>query len=356
MTIRVVHWGVGATGKLGLRGVIGHPELELVGLGVARPENVGRDAGDCCDQPDTGVVATSSTDDLLALKPDCLSYFGAGSNDLEAGLAIVEPFLEAGVNVVTTSLSPLIFPHALDPAIRDRVEGACRRGGSTLFATGIEPGFASDLLPFNLMTIVEELDVMHIQEIADYSNYPVEYVQREVFGFGKPMDHEPLLFQGDRIAKTWKGVVTGMAKDLGIALDDVTVDVGKAPAHQDLTTAFGAVEKGTVGAIRFALNGVAGGRTVIIMEHINYLHDDIAPEWGRGGAGKGTVYRVKITGQPDLVCELVLSSVGGRLATAMRAINAIPLMKDARTGILEPLEVPARPSGRVRGVATAGKR
>jgi hypothetical protein len=317
---------------------------------VARPENVGRDAGDCCDQPKTGIVATGSIDDLLALKPDCLSYFGAGSADLEAGLANVERFLEAGVDVVTTSLAPLIFPHALDPAIRERIDGACRRGGTSLFATGIEPGFASDLLPFNLMTIVEELDVMHIQEIADYSNYPVEYVQREVFGFGKPMDHEPLLFQGDRIAKTWKGVVTGMAKDLNIKLDDVTVDVGKAPAHQDLTTAFGAVEKGTVGAIRFALNGVVAGRTVIIMEHINYLHDDIAPEWGRGGAGKGTVYRVKITGEPDLVCELVLSSVGGRLATAMRAINAIPLMKGARPGILEPLEVPARPSGRVRGL------
>jgi hypothetical protein len=46
--------------------------------------------------------------------------------------------------------------------------------------------------------------------------------------------------------------------------------------------------------------------------------------------------------------------VGGRLATAMRAINAIPLVMAARPGILEPLEVPARPSGRVRGLARAG--
>jgi hypothetical protein len=350
MAIRVAHWGVGQTGKLALRGILGHADLELVGLGVARPENVGRDAGDLCDRPTTGVVSTSRVDDLLALKPDCFSYFGAGVTDLEAGLSVVERFLEAGVNVVTTSLSPLIFPHALDPVLRERLEGACRRGGSTIFSTGIEPGFASDLLPYNLLTLVDELDVLHIQEIADYSHYGVEYVQRQVFGFGQPLGFEPLLFTGDRLMQTWKGVVTGMAHDIGLTLDDVVQETEQAPAHIDLDTAFGPVQAGTVGAVRFALKGMAGGRAVIVMEHINYLHDAIAPEWGRGGAGKGTVYRVLVKGRPNLNCELVLDSEGGRIATAMRAINAIPIVLEARSGILEPLEVPARPSGNIRGL------
>jgi len=42
MAIRVVHWGTGQTGRLALQGVIGHPDLELVGVVVQRPENVGR--------------------------------------------------------------------------------------------------------------------------------------------------------------------------------------------------------------------------------------------------------------------------------------------------------------------------
>lgn len=353
MTIRVAHWGVGYTGKVALQGILGHADLELVGLGVARPENVGRDAGDLCDRPRTGILATSRVEDLLALKPDCLSFFGVGAADLEAGLAIVERFLAAGVSVVTTSLSPLIFPHALDPVLRERVEGACRRGGSTIFSTGIEPGFASDLLPYNLMTLVDELDVLHIQEIADVGHYGVEYVQREVFGFGKPLGFEPLLFAGGRLLRTWKGVVTGMARDLGIVLDEVVAESEQAPAHIDLDTAFGRVEAGTVGALRFALKGMAAGRAVVILEHIDYLHDDIAPEWGRGGAGKGTVYRTLIKGRPNLNCELVLDSEGGRIATAMRAINAIPFVLEAREGILEPLEVPPRPSGHVRGLAVS---
>ena len=40
--VRVVHWGTGNTGTMGLKGILGHPDLEFVGCFVARPEP-GRD-------------------------------------------------------------------------------------------------------------------------------------------------------------------------------------------------------------------------------------------------------------------------------------------------------------------------
>ena len=46
MSLRVVHWGTGNTGRLALRGVLQHPDLELVGLYVHNPDKVGRDAGE----------------------------------------------------------------------------------------------------------------------------------------------------------------------------------------------------------------------------------------------------------------------------------------------------------------------
>jgi len=45
----------------------------------------------------TGVVATSSVEEILALKPDCLSYFGAA--DAMAGVETVARFLEAAPSV-----------------------------------------------------------------------------------------------------------------------------------------------------------------------------------------------------------------------------------------------------------------
>jgi hypothetical protein len=127
MGIRVVHWGVGQTGRLALQGVIGHPDLDLVGVCVQRPENAGRDAGDLCDRPKTGIIATRSIEEALALKPDCVSYFGSGMADAEGGVETVARFLEAGVNVVTTSLASLIHPEHAPAPLRERVEGPAGR-------------------------------------------------------------------------------------------------------------------------------------------------------------------------------------------------------------------------------------
>ena len=68
MAVRVVHWGTGPTGIEALRGILDHPELELVGLYVARPERAGRDAGSFVGKPDTGIVATKlfETSQLLS--------------------------------------------------------------------------------------------------------------------------------------------------------------------------------------------------------------------------------------------------------------------------------------------------
>jgi 4-hydroxy-tetrahydrodipicolinate reductase len=62
------------------------------------------------------------------------------------------------------------------------------------------------------------------------------------------------------------------------------------------------------------------------------------------------VYRIEIDGRPQLRCEIDLDVVpeigmdSGLVATAMRAINAIPWIVDARPGVLNPMEVPVRPT------------
>ena len=46
MTYRVLHCGTGNAGALALRGVIAHPDLELVGVLAYSPDKIGRDAGE----------------------------------------------------------------------------------------------------------------------------------------------------------------------------------------------------------------------------------------------------------------------------------------------------------------------
>jgi hypothetical protein len=353
MGIRVVHWGVGQTGRLALQGVIGHPDLDLVGVCVQRPENAGRDAGDLCDRPKTGIIATRSIEEALALKPDCVSYFGSGMADAEGGVETVARFLEAGVNVVTTSLASLIHPEHAPAPLRERVEAACRKGGSSFFATGIEPGYASDILPLVLLSATDRIDEVRVIEIANYARYGVEYSQREVFGFGKPMDHTPILFQGQHLAATWAPVVKHLAHELGVELDEIRQWHEFGATSRDLDTAFGKVEAGTIGAVRFAVEGMYGGRVITALEHVNFLSEEMPEHWPRAALGKDTVYRIEITGRPSHRCEIALDYVDGEehglIATAMRAINGIPATVAAKPGLLGADDVPAVCGGHVRG-------
>ena len=72
--VRVVQWATGNIGTKSLRAVIEHPRLELVGLFVYSDDKVGRDAGELCGLPATGVAATRDIDDIVALEPDCVLY------------------------------------------------------------------------------------------------------------------------------------------------------------------------------------------------------------------------------------------------------------------------------------------
>ena len=55
---RVILWGPGQVGVGALRAVIAHPGLDLVGVVVHSDAKHGKDAGDLCGMPATGVIAT----------------------------------------------------------------------------------------------------------------------------------------------------------------------------------------------------------------------------------------------------------------------------------------------------------
>src|SRR5581483_8593179 len=54
---RVIQWAPGLVGKMSLKGILTHPDLELAGLWVHSPGKAGLDAGEFCGLPATGVVS-----------------------------------------------------------------------------------------------------------------------------------------------------------------------------------------------------------------------------------------------------------------------------------------------------------
>ena len=138
MTYRVVQWATGNIGTRALREVIRHPDLTLVGVVVYDDAKNGIDAGELCDEPATGVLATTDRASITALRPDCVLYMPRAL-DVEEVVAL----LEAGVNVVTTRGEFFDRGAPLPDDVRARVLGACARGNTSVYSTGRPAAAAS---------------------------------------------------------------------------------------------------------------------------------------------------------------------------------------------------------------------
>ena len=151
---------------------------------------------------------------------------------------------------------------------------------------------------------------MRTQEIFLYDEYPVAFVMFEVFGFGKPMEHQAIMAMPGVQSGTWGPPVRMIADRLGVELDEIRETYEKVDTPRTLEVAAGTIEAGTVGAVRFETIGVVHGRDAIIIEHINRMASDLAPEWPT--ASRDGTYRIEIEGNPDLTCELTVGTARDR--------------------------------------------
>jgi hypothetical protein len=341
--LKVVVWSTGWVGKLAIRAIARRPDLELTGVWVHSADKVGTDAGTLAGIDPLGVLATGDADALLATRPDCVCYAASGPERDAAAIPDYVRMLEAGVNVVTVSSAGLVHPAAFDRSALAKLQDSARRGGASIYASGIEPGFAGDQLVLTLLTMSSEVRSVRTQELFSYSDYPVTFMMFDVFGFGKPLDHTPLMSLGGAQLGTWGPPVRMVADALGVELDEIRETYERELTPRRLEVAAGVIEAGTVGAIRMETIGVVDGREAIVIEHVNRMAPDVAPHWPT--ADRDGTYRIVIDGTPSMQCELTLGSPEtfseeGLVATTMRIVNAIPAVVAAAPGAVSSLDLP----------------
>lgn len=348
MTLKVVAWSTGTVGRHAIAGIDARPELELVGVWVSNPDKVGKDAGELAGLGrELGVAATGDRDALLALRPDCIVHTAMTDDRVFEAIDDLVAFLEAGVDVVSSGPVVLQYPFGILPDdLVARIHDAGVRGGASLHVNGIDPGFANDVLPLAVTSLSQRIDEVRCSEIADYSTYYQPVVMRDLFGFGRPLEETPLLFQPGILSMAWGSVVRQVAAALGVSLDEPLVErVERVPADRDIDTASVRIEKGTQGAVRFEVVGQVDGEPRVVLEHVTRTSPEQMPEWPQPPDGDGC-YRVQVTGEPHMVVDLVHRgehgdhNVSGMITTAMRLVNAVEAVVAAPPGLVSAADLP----------------
>ncbi len=337
--IRVVQWTTGNVGQRAAMAVLANPDLELVGCYAWSADKEGLDVGDLIGTDPIGIAATNDIDALLALRPDCVAYTPKFPRVDE-----LVQILESGVNVVATA--GFITGHSLGAAERQRIEAACRRGASSIFGSGANPGF------LNLLGLVSALpcdrvDCISVTESVDSTGY--DSPETEIpCGFGRPLDDPELPAMARAGTAVFEDAVWMMAEALGVAIDEVGFEAEFARTTADLDLGSWSIDADCVAGIATNWQGRRNGTTVLELKTVWRKGQTLDPDWPVEHA-----YLVEVKGQPCVNTRLqflpgedfVASSfkefmVLGMIATAMPAINAIPAVVAAPPGIVTYADLP----------------
>lgn len=343
--IRVGVWSTGGVGSKAVQAVTRRPDMELVGVWVHTPGKVGRDAGELCGGNPIGLMATSDPDALISLRPDCVVYAASGPARDAAAVPDYERLLVAGINVVSTTSTRLVFPPAYDPDARDRLAEAAVKGRASLYASGIFPGFASDQLALVASTQSSTIRTIRATEISLNDHYPVAAAMVDGLGFGRPLDFQPQIMRPGFISTAWRASIALIAAGLEIDIDRIEGRVDRVLTDREIKAAFGTIAAGTVGAVRTVATGIGDGREAIVIEHVIRMARHVAPDWP--SSDHDATYLVSIGGEPNIDIRLTLGDPEGHeagssamKATAMRVVNAVPYVVEAPPGLLSSLDLP----------------
>jgi 4-hydroxy-tetrahydrodipicolinate reductase len=166
----------------------------------------------------------------------------------------------------------------------------------------------------------------------------------DIMGFGGSMDEVPMLLQPGVLTTAWGGVVHLIAAGLGVELDEVVEWYERVPAPRDFAIDSGPIPSGSVAGLHFEVRGMKDGKAVVVLEHVTRLLDELAPEWPQPHGAGG--YRVVVKGEPNYQLDMHMlgtdgdHNTAGLKATAMRLVNAVPAVVEAKPGLLSVLDLP----------------
>lgn len=341
-SLRVIQWTTGNVAREAVKAVLARPDLALVGAYTYASSKVGVDVGTLCGlEAEVGIRATNDIGALLKLEPDCVVY-----TPLHFQVQEVERILRAGTNVVTSAEFVTGLNRTADE--RQALQTAAEAGGSTLFGSGMNPGFAQ-LATAIASGVCTNVRYASMTESVDVSQF-VGDANFAGVGWGRPKNDPDHADDVRRAVSVFSEAVDVLARLLRIELDDITCHVDFAYATEDIVTDGVSIRSGHVGGMDVRWAGHAAGREVLGVNQRWVATPSLEPSWSVEHG-----YLLEIVGDPSVhvrfnlmptdadLADLTLArmrGIGLRI-TAAPLVNAIPAVCASAAGIATYADLPA---------------
>jgi hypothetical protein len=298
MTYRVVQWGTGAIGCHTLRQVITNPEFELAGVFVYSEDKDGVDAGELVGLPSTGVKATRSRDEILAVDADVVVHTPRGHGTMDRHDEDVIALLGSGKNIVSTV--GYTSPRLHGEEYAGKLEAAGIAGGATLCGTGIDPEFVLSRIPASMTALCTDVSHIYISEIADLAVGSSFETLSKIAGIGQdPLTYTPDMEGAQYFLWYMPEVADRLARNLGVEPDKAEDEFEILFATRDFEIPGIAIKEGSIVGARYQRRTYWQGEEFIHLDWYLTVQRDL-PSFPPLAEGSDARWTIEIEGTPSM--------------------------------------------------------
>jgi len=326
--IRVVQWGLGNMGRGMVDMLFAKEGIEVVG---AIEKRVGEttDLGIFLGSEKLGIPVMNDPEALLDLvKPDLCIL--AIHSFVKGVVEEIRLLTKKNIQVVTIA-EEMAFPFVTEPELSKEIDEMAKRAGVTVLGTGVNPGFVLDTLILQLSLGVRRVDHIYARRVNDLSPFGKTVMEEQGVGLSREA-----FLQGVEDGSVYGHVgflqsIPMIAKSIGLTYDEIVQSREPIMTTVDRKTKDVFVKAGMVAGCNHTAVALKDGKPVITLEHPQQVRPDLEHiETGD---------YIEIHGDPD-VSMVIKPEVPGGIGTIAAAVNVIPHVLNARSGLLTMADLP----------------
>ncbi len=333
--IRVIQFGLGAMGRVMASLVLQKRDMRLVAAIDRNPENKGKDLGLVLGlKKKTGIIVTDNAEEIFSsVQADAMVH--AAVSYVPKVWEQIKPAVKRGISVVTIA-EEMGYPWVKYPQLCAEMDQVAKAHDARILGSGINPGFAMDLIPLLLTGICRRVDTITVTRIIDFSPFGAS-IQKNIGIGSTPQEFKV----GVKIGKLPLHI--GLPESAYMIASGLQWKIDKVEETRDPVLAkkpirvpgYMTVKKGNVSGFNHRCFAYHKGKNIITLE-----------ELGRVDPREDYRNIIKIEGDPKLLEWINVPP--GHITTTSHAVNLVPALLKAAPGLRTMLDLPVAPLAPVR--------
>lgn len=242
----------------------------------------------------------------------------------------LEQLVKNKVNVITIG-EEMAYPSIVDKELVDQLDQIAKENNVSILGTGINPGFIFDTLIVALTSTSFSVDQIKAIRANDLSAFGVTVLDSQ--GVGCTVEeYEEKEKTGEVVGHIgFPQSVHMIAEALGWEIDEVIEEKRPIISTETLELKDRTIKPGMVKGCDHRVIAKSNGNVVIDFQHPQQVYPEKTKD------------EIKIIGTPDIHLTITPEIPGG-IGTIAIAVNVIPLLLNAKAGMLSMLDLPGLPS------------